>query len=334
MNFEVFFLILFIFLFNLILYLKFNNISQNFIFFDKPDGKLKRHSKPISLIGGLIILVNLFLITFFLKLLQIENSIFEGNYAYAVIILSTIYYLIGLIDDLKDLAPHTKLSLIVISTFIVIYLFPEISLQHFKISFLKTNYELKYSILFLVLSFALLSNSMNMFDGINLQLLLFTIFVFILFIFKGFFSLFFILLIICLSFLSVLNYKNKVYLGDGGAYLISSIIGCTFIYQYNNFSNSFFGDEVFIILIIPAIDMLRLFIVRILDKRHPFKGDLNHFHHIINNLTKNRKITVFFTLIASVLPTIFLFLNIKTYYILLITLIFYISIIQFSFQKK
>ena len=92
MNFEVFFLILFIFLFNLILYLKFNNISQNFIFFDKPDGKLKRHSKPISLIGGLIILVNLYLITFFLKLLQIENSIFEGNYAYAVIILSTIYY--------------------------------------------------------------------------------------------------------------------------------------------------------------------------------------------------------------------------------------------------
>ena len=65
MNFEVFFLILFIFLFNLILYLKFNNISQNFIFFDKPDGKLKRHSKPISLIGGLIILVNLYLITFF-----------------------------------------------------------------------------------------------------------------------------------------------------------------------------------------------------------------------------------------------------------------------------
>ena len=45
---------------------------------------------------------------------------FEGNYAYAVIILSTIYYLIGLVADLKDLAPHTKLSLIVISTFIVI----------------------------------------------------------------------------------------------------------------------------------------------------------------------------------------------------------------------
>ena len=108
--------------------------------------------------------------------------------------MGTIYYLIGLFDDLKDLAPHIKLSLIVFSTFFVIYLFPEISLQHFKISFLKTNYELKYSLLFLVLAFALLTNSMNMFDGINLQLFLFTLFVFILFILKGFNSLFFILL--------------------------------------------------------------------------------------------------------------------------------------------
>ena len=116
-----FFLILFIFLFNLIIYINFDTISENFIFFDKPDGKLKRHLKPISLIGGLVILINLYLITFFLKLLQIENSIFEGNYAYAVIILGTIYYLIGLFDDLKDLAPHIKLSLIVFQLFCYLF---------------------------------------------------------------------------------------------------------------------------------------------------------------------------------------------------------------------
>ena len=147
MDFEVFFLILFIITFNLIIYLKFNIISQNFIFFDKPDGKLKRHSKPVSLIGGLIILINLYLITFFLKLLEIDNSIFEGNYTYGVLILGTIYYLIGLFDDLKNLEPYIKLSLIVFSTFLVIYLFPEISLEHLKISF-ETNYEFKYSLIF------------------------------------------------------------------------------------------------------------------------------------------------------------------------------------------
>lgn len=334
MDLEVFFLLSFIFILNLIIYLKFDIISRNLFFFDKPDGKLKRHSKPISLIGGLVILVNLYLITFFLKLLEIDNSIFEGNYMYAVIILSTLYYLIGLVDDLKDLTPMIKLSLIVFSTFFVIYLFPEINLEHLKISFLEKNYYFKYSFLFLILAFALLSNSMNMFDGINLQLLLYTFFVFIVFILKGFNSIFFGLLLICLLFLKILNFKNKVYLGDGGAYLISSIIGCTFIYQYNNFDNFFSADEVFIILIIPAIDMLRLFILRALNKTHPFKGDLNHFHHIIESITKNKNLTVLFTISTSVLPTIFLSLNVKTYYILLITLIFYIIIITFSGHKR
>ena len=104
---------------------------------------------------------------------------------------------------------------------------------------------------------------MNMFDGINLQLILFTSFMFIIFILKGFISTFFLLLLIPMIFLAILNFQNKVFLGDGGSYLISAILGSTFIYQYNNFENYLFGDEVFLILIIPSIDMLRLFLLRI-----------------------------------------------------------------------
>ena len=52
---SVFFLTILIILFNLIFYFKFNVISK-LAFFDKPDGKLKRHSNPTSLIGGLVIL--------------------------------------------------------------------------------------------------------------------------------------------------------------------------------------------------------------------------------------------------------------------------------------
>ena len=100
---EFFFLTLFIFLFNLIIYLKFEIISKNFIFNDKPDGKLKKHSKPASLIGGLIILINLYLITFFLKLLNLSNSIFDDNFVYMLISLGTLFYVIGLIDDLKEI---------------------------------------------------------------------------------------------------------------------------------------------------------------------------------------------------------------------------------------
>ena len=332
---EFFFLTLFIFLFNLVIYLKFEIISKNFIFIDKPDGKLKKHSKPASLIGGLIILINLYLITFFLKLLNLSNSIFDNNFVYMLILLGTLFYIIGLIDDLKDLKPNKKLLFLVISIIFVIFLFPETKLEHIKISFLNQNYFFKYSFFFLILSFALLANAMNMFDGINLQLMLFTSTLFILFILKGFIPIFFILLLICFLFLAILNFKNKVFLGDSGAYLISAIIGSTFIYQYDKFGNYFFGDEVFVILIIPSIDMLRLFFVRIIKKKHPFKGDLNHFHHIVNNYTKNNSITVLITISISIIPILLLFLNIQTYIILIVSLfIYFCSIKYLRFKRK
>ena len=326
---ELIYLSVFILLFNFIIYLKFETIAAKFIFFDKPDGKLKKHKNPISLIGGFIVLINLYLIIFFLKLLHLENSIFTGNYAYAVIILSTFFYLIGFIDDLKNLSPNKKLLWIIFSTAIILLFFPELRFEHIKISFYENVIFFKYSFICLILCFALLSNALNMFDGINLQLILYTIFIFFVFILKGFIPIFFALLIISLIFLSILNYKNKVFLGDGGSYLISSVVGCTFIFQYKNYNNFLFTDEVFVILLIPAIDMLRLFIVRIVNKKHPFKGDLNHLHHIVNRLTKNTNKTLFINLCLCMIPSFLLFLNLKTYNILILSILVYFSLILY-----
>ena len=111
---SVFFLILFVFLFNLIFFLKFNSISNFLALFDKPDGKLKRHSKPISLIGGLVIITNVYLIIFLLGFFNIY-PIFESQFLFSIIILSTLFYLIGLIDDLKNLTPNIKLLLLLFS---------------------------------------------------------------------------------------------------------------------------------------------------------------------------------------------------------------------------
>ena len=62
-----------ILLFNLSIYLKFETIANKLNFFDKPDGKLKKHSQPVSLIGGLVILINIYLIVFILNLLGLES---------------------------------------------------------------------------------------------------------------------------------------------------------------------------------------------------------------------------------------------------------------------
>ena len=332
---EYLFLLLFVFFFNLIIFLKFQKFSNFFFIFDKPDGKLKKHDQAISLIGGFIVLINLYLIIFFLKILNMDNVIFEDNFLYLVLILSSLFYFIGLVDDLKNLTPNIKLLSLILSIFFVAYLFPEIKLELIRLSFLKKTYYFnEYSFLFTTLSFLLLANAINMFDGINLQIILFSLFIFVVFIIKGFLSIFFILLSISFIFLGLLNFKNKVFIGDGGCYLISAVLGCSFIYQYQNYDNFLFGDEIFIILLIPAIDMLRLFISRIIYKKHPFKGDLNHLHHKVENYVKNKNLTVLITICLCVFPSFLMILEFKTYYILIINLIIYLSIILFLKNKK
>tara|TARA_B100000035_G_C20936472_1_gene525427 strand:+ start:34 stop:1032 length:999 start_codon:yes stop_codon:yes gene_type:complete len=330
---EILFIFLFIVLFNLLIFFKFQTISKKLFLFDKPDGRLKKHSEPVSFIGGLIILINLYLIILILKLFNLDNLIFDSDFIIPFLILASLFYIIGLIDDIKDLAPNLKLLLLFISTIFIIYFFPAINLEQIKISFLGDKYHFKYSSLFLVFCFALLANAINMFDGINLQLILFTFYLFVLFILKGFIPIFFIFLLVPLFFLAILNYNNKVFLGDSGAYLISIIIGCTFIYQYKNFDNYFFGDEVFVILIIPSIDMLRLFVLRLINKKHPFKGDLNHLHHMVDKFTKNKNLTVLITIILSLIPAMLLLLNFKTYIILVISLTIYSILILYLRQK-
>ncbi len=325
---NIVFLSIFIFLFNLIIFVKFETISKNFIFFDKPDGVLKKHKKPTSLIGGLIILINTYLIIFFLKVLELDNF-FDDRFIYFIITISTFFFLIGFIDDLKNLSPNKKLFWIIFAIGLTLYLYPEIRLNHIKISFLKSYIHFEYSFIFLIFCYALLSNSLNMFDGINLQLISFTIFIFLIFITKGFVSIFFLLLLICLIFLAILNYQNRVFLGDGGSYLISSIIGSVFIYQYDNLQNFYYGDEIFIILLIPAIDMLRLFIFRLLNKKNPFKGDLNHLHHLINNYTNNTNKTLMISAGLFILPYIMLINNFRTYNILFFICLVYFCLITF-----
>ena len=94
------------------------------------------------------------------------------------------------------------------------------------------------------------------------------------------------------------------------------------------------ADHIFLILFVPAIDMLRLFIIRLAQKKNPFKGDLNHLHHIVNNFTKDKNKTIFITLILCILPSIFLIFNLNTLLILLLNLMAYFSLILYLRYKN
>ena len=327
-------IVLFFLVLNFIFFSNFNYISKKIGIFDKPDNKLKRHKKKISLLGGTLIFLNVLI--FCLLNFYLDNSILElsNNDVIFFLFIVISFYVIGIYDDIKRIMPNFKLLLIILSIFIVIFLYPNLKIEILKVSFFEHDYNLnKYSIPFTILSFALLANALNMFDGINLQLILFSFFMFIIFILKGIFLNFLLVILICLFFLLILNYKNKIFLGDSGAFILSGIISFILINQYNNNPNFFLTDEIFIILMVPGLDMFRLFIFRLYRRKNPFKGDLKHLHHLIKAKYENIITVNFIISLFYIIPFIFLFSGVKTYNILAIySLIYAFTIIDL--QKK
>jgi UDP-GlcNAc:undecaprenyl-phosphate GlcNAc-1-phosphate transferase len=196
------------------------------------------------------------------------------------------------------------------------------------------------SLLITTFCLLLLINAFNMSDGING--LAHSISILWLIILMALFNLnvtfYFITLIIFLSF--IFNYQGKYFLGNSGSLFISSFIGLLTIYLYNsslNSKNLLSVEKVILIFLIPGLDMLRLFIIRLSNKKSPFLGDLDHFHHLlISNLPLYK--TIIYYLLLILWPFIFLeFYKIKYFFIFLlqsIIFLFFVSLFKNSKFKN
>ena len=83
--------------------------------------------------------------------------------------------------------------------------------------------------------------------------------------------------------------KRKVFLGDGGSMLLGSL---TMVYVRYGLDNSYsFKQELImnktlfavLVLLYPLTDLLRVFILRILDGQSPFVADNRHIHHFLSS---------------------------------------------------
>ena len=119
-----------------------------------------------------------------------------------------------------------------------------------------------------------------MFDGMDLQLGPYFIFIFILFFTELELNLLSLVFLISLFSFCFLNFNSKVFIGNSGAYFISFLIAYIFILQ-NNLNMKISVEEIFLIMSIPGIDMFRVFLHRLVKKKNPFSGDRNHLHHYL-----------------------------------------------------
>jgi len=266
---------------NLIIYNNIFYINKFLNIYDLPNKQRKIHKTKIAKTGGIIIFFNLTLLFIsnylFDNFLEIENPSFF-NLLYVGILF---FFLIGLIDDIYDLKPNLKLFLSAIFLIILLFYNENLTINIIRLSFYKNVIDLDgYSIIFSVLCFLLFINAINMFDGINLQTILYSTLLLVanLILMGDIIFVFYLLpIIICVA---ALNYKNKLFLGDNGTLLIGFILSCFFILNYNNLA-IFYADSIFIFMMLPGLEVLRLAVSRILKKRNPFSADRMHIHHLL-----------------------------------------------------
>jgi len=285
------FLVPFVSLFGLLMLVFWKKISKFYNVYDYPDFNRKIHKTPIPLLGGFYIVLNfvlIFLVEFFF-VYEID-SIFFSTKEFFILNNSLIFFLIiGYFDDKKSMNPNLKLFLIIIIILFAVYMDKEVKLEAITFSFYPEKISLSYySWIFTVLCFALFINALNMLDGINCQVATYILFILFIFIAKGILVNLSLLFILFLLVFLVLNYQNKIFLGDSGTLLLGFVISYFFIKTYNT-QHSFYADEIFLIMAIPGYELLRLFFFRIFLGKHPFSSDQNHIHHLLLNKLSYKK---------------------------------------------
>jgi len=335
MNINFFILFFFILIINFFIF-KYKIFLSSFLnIFDIPDQNRKIHKKPIPVIGGLIIFLNIFailLIDFFFTQLFLNNIFSKFEFIFFLLIFLS-FFLLGLYDDKKDISFIPKLIASFIFIFIFIHVNDGLVLENLKFNTLNLSVSLKaFAFALTLLSILLFQNAVNMFDGSNLQVTNFFILSIIFLYVKSNYNLFFLIILIPLFFYWYLNYKNYSFLGDGGTLSISFFLSILFIKFYKtNFI--IFCDDVIVLMLLPGLDMLRLFVVRILNNKNPFLPDNNHIHHLLLSLIKNN-IYVQSIITMLTLLTICIYFFFGNLFISIFVIILFYLLLYFFHKKK
>jgi UDP-GlcNAc:undecaprenyl-phosphate GlcNAc-1-phosphate transferase len=323
--------ITFFILLNIFIYFNIDWLIKIFNTFDNPN-KGKIHKKKVSLIGGTVLFINILIFLIYCKINFLTYFSYNTEFISFFIIICG-FYLVGLYDDKYKLSPLNRIILMSLILYVSIAFNNLLQISEIDFSFFKNKFYLHdFSICLSIICILIFTYALNMFDGINLQSITYCTFIFFIFYLLSKYEVFYLIIIICLLFLFILNLKSKIFLGDSGIYILGGFISFVVIAEYNKQNIKFFADDIFILMMIPGLDFIRIFIERVSKGKNPFLGDKNHLHHLMLNRFGFLKS---YLLIVSLYILILLlkFINIGNLYIIIFYIIFY-NILYLYLKKK
>ncbi|WP_299455639.1 MraY family glycosyltransferase [uncultured Microscilla sp.] len=254
--------------------------------YDLPNEIKTSHSTGIPTLGGIAIFGGtLITSTFFIEF----DTIPRFNY---ILCAMTLLFFTGVKDDVIPLTPSKKFIAQVISASIIVF---KANIRLTSLYGLFGIQALPYwiSIGISLFTIIVIINAFNLIDGINgltggVGIIVSLTFAFFFYQIQEIGWVIFILAL-CGSLMAFLkfNFANKIFMGDTGSLLVGciSVVLCISFIEHpevqKKYSNSFTPVFAFCILIIPLFDTLRVFTIRIFNKKSPFQGDRKHLHHIL-----------------------------------------------------
>ena len=227
---------------------------------------------PIS--GGIIFFI-----------LSIIFLSFENSYTKFLLLF---IFIIGLLSDLNYLVSPSKRIFFQVLTIVIFIYFNEVYVDSIRIVIIDKLLEnLFFSIIFTSFCLLVLLNGSNFIDGLNTILIGYYFIISIICILIAIeFNLSisdlqnFQIIMLTLSMLFIFNFFGKLFIGDGGAYLISFLIGI-FLVNLTNISKLISPYFVACLLWYPAYENLCSIFRKKTLKKSVIKPDNRHLHHLI-----------------------------------------------------
>ncbi len=313
--------------------------------FDEPDER-KVHKNVIPTLGGLGIFAGFIIAT----LMGVPSAISSELQYFAAA--TTVIFFLGIKDDILVLSASKKFIGQLIAAGIIIK-FGGIQISNFH-GFLGI-YEIPHitGIIISLFTIIVITNSFNLIDGVDGlagSLGLLTTLVFgTYFFYAGQLTYAVMAFALAGSIIGFLIYNfspAKIFMGDTGSLLlglVNSILVIKFINTAGNTASNFPIESApaigFSILMIPLFDTLRVFGLRIMQRRSPFSPDRTHVHHFLLDLgLSHRMVTITCVLVnISFIAMAFFMRNLGTTTvigILLLSAFIFIGIIYYSRPKN
>ncbi|MDD4193040.1 MAG: MraY family glycosyltransferase [Mangrovibacterium sp.] len=265
------------------------NVSNAKNLFDEPNRR-KLNKVVVPTMGGIAIFIGFILSA---MLFLEKDSSREMHYLTAAIIMMLF---IGIKDDILVIAPSKKL-MVQLAAALILVVPGNFRIVHTYELFSATLLNAWISIPLSVLVILFLINALNLIDGIDglagglalfASLALGTWFML-----TGHSDSAVLCLAFCGSLVAFLWYnlrggKNKIFMGDTGS-LVLGVFLAAMVIRFNELNaaaaSPFRLSQAPLIalafMIVPVTDTLRVFFIRIKNKRSPFSPDMSHFHHLL-----------------------------------------------------